>query len=397
MATFYLKVISIQVSEFRGKGRLFGCKALLVVGLFLPMISSAQVSPLLKKIAALQCQGDAFYRDGMFPSLRWGAGGKARDDNNIFFTALTVYTLQQLYPFFTEDERKLSDSIIQSAQANYPFYSNRNGEPSYNFWQVHPFEQPFPNRKLWSKMKKFRLADDLDDTSLIYMTLPSSDSVNQAVRKMMADQVDDRPVRSAFRGYRGVAAYRTWFAKKMKQDLDLCVMTNALLFVHDKNLPFDEHEKHTISFINHTVKKGLHMKYPRILSPHYQKSAVILYHLVRLRTQIDHPLLNELTPMLIQDLKGRYKATQNAMEKVVLQISLLRLGIVLPEAIAAGAVSEQDKENFYWFHANPWSGHSLLVKKILGQRRFLQSRYTSEAYYTALLLQYEILSNRLIR
>ena len=113
-----------------------------------------------------------------------------------------------------------------------------------------------------------------------------------------------------------------------------------------KKLFFTAYENHTINFISQVVKKGLHLKEPRLVSPHYQQSSVILFHLARLMTEINQTQLSDLKPLIIQDLSDQYKAAHNAMEKVILQTTLLRMGTVLPVPILTGLVSKRDQESF---------------------------------------------------
>ncbi len=367
-------------------------KLLPVLWLFCALSVSAQINPLLEQIADLQSRGDAFYRDGMFATNRWnGKATSYREDNNIFFTALTVHTLQSLYHVLNNEEQKLVDTIISRAQANYPHYRNRNGELSYNFWQVYPYELPFPGRKLWSRMRKFRLADDLDDTSLIYLTLDICDSTARAVKRMMEAQIGEKPLKSTFKHHRDYRAYRTWFADKMKQDLDICVMANVLLFVFKKQLPLSQYDQQTIKLITRMVDEEQHLSHPRLVSPHYQQSSVILYHLSRLIAAADHPALDQLKPKVLSDLEDQYASSQHAMEKLILQSSLLRLGKQTTFATGSVQITNQDMEKFYWFYANPFSGSRIFFKKLLGRSYFLQSRYTSEAYYLALILENSLL------
>lgn len=365
--------------------------SLAVVFLFAVLPTAAQVNPLLERIAELQSNDDPFYQDGMIPSLRRGGGAHAREDNNIFFTALTVYTLQSLKPSLHAEEQLLADSIIRKAKQNYPHYGNRNGELSYNFWQVHPFEQPLPNRKLWSKMKKFRLPDDLDDTSLIYLTLSTPDSINRRVKQMMEAQIDREPVRSTLPEYQELPVYRTWFADKMKQDLDICVLANVLLFVFEKELPLSVADRHTISLISRMLKARQHMTQAKLISPHYQQTSIILYHLSRLLAIANHPPLNELKEPLISDLYRQLQRSDDQMEKVILLSSLYRLG-EQPGYVLDEQQLTQDVEAFDWFIGSPVSVKHIWIRRRLVRSSWLDARHSSQAYYLALQLELELLS-----
>lgn len=369
--------------------------SLAMVFLLAVLPAFAQVNPLLKKIAALQAKDDPFYRDGMIPSLRRG-GGQPREDNNIFFTALTVYTLQSLKPSLNAEEQLLADSIIRKAKQNYPYYANRNGELSYNFWQVHPFEQPLPNRKLWSKMRKFRLPDDLDDTSLINLTLSTPDSINRQVKQMMEAQINQEPVKSTLQAYQDLPVYRTWFADKMKQDMDICVLANVLLFVFEKELPLSEADRQTISLISRMLKERQHITQAKLISPHYQQTCIILYHLSRLLVAAHHPQLNKLKEALISDLYWQLQRSENLMEKVILLSSLYRLGEQPGYALDENQLT-RDAETFDWFIGSPISVKHIWIRRRLARSSWLDARHSSQAYYLALQLELEVLSRTHVR
>ena len=368
-------------------------RLLAVTGLFISFTAQAQIHPLLQQISDLQCYNDPFYRDGMFPSQRVAHNGKVREDNTIFFTALTVFTLKSLYTKFSAEEKLLCDSIVKSASRNLRYYQNRNGLPTYNFWQVYPFEQPFPNRTLWSKMPKFRLADDLDDTSIIYLIMAKPDSIHQVVKRMMEIQIDDEAVYGTLKQYRYKSVYPTWFADKMKQDLDICVISNVLLFVFKKKLPLTPADQHSIDFIKEIISTKEYLKQPKEVSPHYQNSAVILYHVTRLVSEAHHPDLDKIKQMLIADINNLLKGDLHPMEKMILQSSLLKLN---PNQKLDTYVQSADErgQNFYWFCANTLAGRRPFFRNSASKLGFVQSSYRSQAYYVSLRLEWEILSGR---
>src|SRR5580704_11992981 len=75
--------------------------------------AEAQVDSLLGRLAAAQMRHDGMFLAGTFPTLRsWAATpGDLKTDNSIFFTGLIVFTLRNLEPYLTPEERILCDSI----------------------------------------------------------------------------------------------------------------------------------------------------------------------------------------------------------------------------------------------------------------------------------------------
>lgn len=351
----------------------------------------------LQKIDSLQSKGSGFYRKGLFPSkIRFENRRKIHEDNNIFFTALTIYTLQSLQNNFGTEVKILIDSMADQARQSFPYYKNRQGGYTYNFYQTHP-DRPFPSFRYLSKIKRFRLADDLDDASFLYMTQNTSDSLNAAVKKEMEVQTrSTKKVMSTFQRYRTSKAYRTWFAHRMKQDLDICVMSNVLLFVYEKGLPLDSTDIRTIVLIKQLVNSEDIMRYGYIVSPHYQKSPVILYHLARLISVAHNPELNTLIPKIVTDLKSELKFTNNQMEQIILLSSLYRLHQPVDFKFTYGNILK-DMYSFYWFRANPFSGSNVFFKRVMGSRGCFNFSYQSQAYYWSLVLELQQLSGAKIQ
>ncbi len=347
----------------------------------------------IKILSNLQAVDDPFYNDGLFPSRRFlGKGKNAKEDNNIYFTAITVYTLKSLRDHLSESDKILVDAIIAKATANYPLYKNRNGDITYNFWQTSP-EMPFPNSKHLSKSNRMKLPDDLDDTSIIYLTLDNTLERSEQVKQKMADHSNTTRVKSTFRRYRNFQGYLSWFGERIKQDLDVCVMSNVLLFAFQKQLKMNETDGQTIQLIKEILDNDDHLKNPHIVSPWYQNSSIILYHLARLISVADDPTLSGLRGKIVADIKKHLQRVEHEMEKMILFSTLLRLG----EPLDSDMNIDDEKisanfEDFYWFRVNFFSGKGMFVKKLIGKSGAFQYKYTSEAYYVALLLEFQVLS-----
>lgn len=355
--------------------------------------ASSQKNDFLKSIFSLQVSKDSFYNAGLFPSqISKNNCKKAVEDNNIFFTALINYTLQDIKHTLSKAEQIVVDSIYSLSEVNFSYYQNRNGDISYNFYQVNP-ENPFPNVKRFSKSKRALLPDDLDDTSILYLIQQTSDSLNIAVKQKMASQsLSNKKLISTYKPYRKSLAYRTWVADKMKQDLDICVMSNVLTFVIEKQLVLDSIDEQSIRLIKKMVEENVHLKNEYIASSHYQNSSIILYHIARLISKSNHPKLKSIQKKIISDIQAQLLTVDNYMEKVILLTSLYRLNQKTDFEINLSQASK-DMADFYWFRANPFSGYRLWVKRIVNCSNFMQYKYKSEAYYWTLLLELKQLSN----
>src|SRR5690606_33275738 len=87
-----------------------------------------QIFSLLRMIEHLQVKNESFYPEGLFPSQRFHTLlPYRREDNNIFFTALIVFTLQQAIPFLKGNSKTIAKSICSRAIETYPLYRSRRG------------------------------------------------------------------------------------------------------------------------------------------------------------------------------------------------------------------------------------------------------------------------------
>jgi hypothetical protein len=350
----------------------------------------SQPDTLLQTIANQQTKQDSFYATGLFPT-QLVRGRTVHADNNVFYTALTLYTLKNIRQWCTPQAQVLVDSMICRAWPTFANYQNRQGGITYNFYPTKP-DRPFPGIPWLARSKRGLLPDDVDDTSLIYLVQNTPDSLNRAVKKLMTLQSGKHtPVKSTYKQYQNSQAYRTWFADNMKQDLDVCVMANVLLFVGEKKLTLEPVDYETVSLLKDVIANGIYKKRPYLISSHYQDETVILYHLARV-VAIDSFAWGIARHQLIADVEQQLKQTDHAMEKVVLISSLFRMGKRVTFRLASEEINRV-MPNFFWFKASPLYGSAVGVKKLLGKRGLYQLKYRSIPYYQALLLEFMLLTN----
>jgi hypothetical protein len=343
----------------------------------------------------VQCQktsSDGFYEAGLFPSQRLHLKRKdyRKEDNAIFFTGLIVWTLRSQKGNLSLPNQLVVDSVCARAIRNYPRYKNKDGGCTYNFWQTNP-SQHFPNDPYFSKKKKYILPDDLDDTAILYLSENHGDSLNHCLKHEMASHANrsKKTIQNTYRKYKHLIAYSTWFGKKMPIDFDVCVQANALRFVLDKRLEWDEHDIETIHLLRDIVLANEHLDDPAYVSPHYQNSSVILYHLARLVAAYPKKHgLAEMKEKLVHDIQVQFLLVQDPMEKLLLHSSLLRFGI-RPEISVS--VQQKDFSSFYFFVANMTSTLPNPFKGWWASSKRTNFYYQSEAYYWCLMWENELL------
>ena len=343
---------------------------------------------LLHSIQREQSQGDKLYNKGVFKSERYMlSGNHAHQDNNIFFTALSVYTLQDLRDSFSPDHLTIANEICENAIAAYPFYRSRNMDPTFNYWRVRP-ETPMPG-SIWQNTNRARLPDDMDDSSLILLTGTHSDSLKHAFRTLMSEYTNHRQVsvKSIFKRYQDYPAYLTWFADKLKQDMDICVLANVLLFVEDEGFTLNHHDSASAQLIATMVQNNDHINHPEIISPYYENTAIIIHTLARLLSHSSNTVLLSLREQLIHDALAMLPTTENRMEQILLITSIYQLQGSTKARVNLSKI-EESFDGFSYFYTNPFHGSHIFWKRLIGKSKFLQLHARSHGFYYTLVLEY---------
>ncbi len=340
---------------------------------------------IMQKISSLQIVEDEFYDAGLFPSKRiWSFSSKAVEDNTIFFTASIISTLRMIHPKLSEKSRLLVDSVINLAKPVYSKYKSRNGEVTYNFWQTDPPDLPFPNGSRLISNERARLPDDFDTTILIALSQEKNDSIDFLIRKKMT-AYSRRENRDQVKlitpdKYEDSEAYEVWFGKDMPQTFDICVMSNIILYILEREFEFDKYDSATVSLINKMIQADDHLRRTSDISHHTESPALILYHVARLISLDKQGLFDSIRSKVANDLKVMLNEVENEVEKVLILSSLHRLSYEANASIDFVKL-ERDVKTFSFFYVNPFS----LSK---GKSSFLPAvEWTSEAYNWVLVLE----------
>ena len=348
---------------------------------------------LLDRIAHLQCPGDHVYLPGLFSSQRFHRHVPyQREDNNIFFSTLVAFTLQQLLPHLGPLKPQATQLINEVIQ-NHRYYRKHQHQPSYNFWRTKP-SRHFPNGWLLRHFDFFELADDSDDSAMIHLTGDIPLSHSELLLNQLARQYPPEQPNSALtpKGYQDLKGYPTFLGKKIRREMDACVLSNILYLVLKKDLPWTDTANHSLTFLERVIARGDFIKIPFAIAPHYGNTAVIFYHLTRLYSAFPHTKVNVLGPLLYQQLEPLRSMTWSFMEELLLATSSLRLDEEWPK-INLPTNLDQEFKRFSFFQAGMLTAFQNKRLSKLAEHEFFHLKFRCEAYYYTLLLEYLVLKD----
>jgi hypothetical protein len=380
--------------------RLSACIVCLLVAFFsIPAAAknndSLLMHQLVQRIASQQVTVDGDFPAGMFPSYRRYDKRKDvfKNDDNIFYTGLIVFTLKQLQPYLPAEDQALCEKIYDRAQPVYEKFRNRKGRYTYGFWQK---DTPvvFPNAGWLNLMNKSHaLPDDMDDTAIILLATDAADSTVKQVHALMQlyRNTYRRKVKNTYRRYKNIPAYSTWFGEKMPVDFDVCVLANVLYLVQRYNLPFTGADSASVELLRQVIVHRQHMQHAAYVSPHYSRPSILLYHLSRLMQLKPLPALDSCREQLIADAREVYRKSDNFMDKIIVSTALLRWGVKPPQEhleIDTDLQTWIERNDFVFFIANMASMLPNPLKQWLGKAGIGRFFYYCPAYNNTLLLEY---------
>ena len=350
---------------------------------FTEIMREVSAETLIERIIHLQDE------TGLFPSIRRNDTlGYQRVDTNSFFTAITVFTLQNLRPFVAIEAQKAIDQIAQRAVVAYPVFKNKDGLDTYNFWPTRP-SQHFPNGYFFRHFEHFRIPDDIDDTAMVYLTTEPTRSQQLWLKNKLGQHANGsghHQIKNTHPAYKTLRAYSTWFGKNMGVDFDACALSNMLYCLYQYELPRDEHDVDSLAYLWSIVESGQYVAEPFRCAPHYARTSLIIYHLARLISAFTIPELDSIRANLIADGYAELGKAKNQVERLMLTTALLRLGERMPTTPLDRL--EEDVKTFHFFIAGMLTAYEQPWLRRFADWPIVQMRWQCEAHSWALVAEY---------
>lgn len=359
---------------------------------------TSSVNCLLRRIEKQQIKSDRFFIKGIFPSYidqAYKGFSTKNKDNNIFFSALILYTLETLKPSLDHSSQQIIDTIIANTSVLFPKFVNQTGRGTYNFWRTDT-AFPFPyNRWMEHITHSWQLPDDMDDTVMSLMAQQADDSTAKRMHTLMQgfSAYSPKKVRTVPKKYSTIPAYSTWFGKKFPVFYDVCVASNVLTFVQQYQLAWTKADNANLQLLLTAIASKDYIKKVGAISPYYMHSSVVLYHFARLMQVKEIPLLTPYKPQLIEDALGLYANSHNLLEKLMLSSAIHKWGydppaLILPANNELYDLIEQNDLPF--FVGNMAAYFAKPFNKILmaSLKKILLYHHYCPAYNDVLLLEY---------
>ncbi len=355
---------------------------------------TALISQLIDNIAQQQVQQNTkdFYA-GQFPSYRecGGSPHNYQPDNNIFYTAVSVFALKNMLPYVSQKAQQKITNIIRKATESYQLYRNKNNLPFYNFWAQN--DVIMPHTFVFQYLKTvFGQSEDADDSVMALLGLNNNDSDNIALKKRLVEtsNLSRKKIISTLKKYRNIAAYSTWTGQRMPVDFDFGVHCNVMYFMLEKKMPFAKQDSATIDLLKQMIAARDYLKSPVFISPYYVKTSVLLYHIARLMGKFSIKELEPYKPQLIHDIQQQLTMCNNVMEQLMLRTSLLRLNGSAPEVpqFTIADFERSNQKQFVFFQARAAFSYPVFLKQIFLYWSYVYYFFYCPAYYKILWLEY---------
>ena len=279
---------------------------------------------IIKKIAHLQDSANRkYFPEGIFESYRSNKFWRyRRPDTNVFFTAITVFTLNNIKEKLSPESQKLVEQITDKAIRCYPLFQNKDGLNTYNFFQTNP-SQHFPHGNILHRFNYFKIPDDIDDTAIIYLTKPHTQEEAKWLKDKLIQHSNgyQKTIKNTFPEYQNLKAYSTWFGKNMYIEFDVCALSNMIYCLLEYGLELDQHGQDSVKYIQQVILSNQYIDQPFRVAHQYARTPLIMYHVARLMNKFHIPELEICREKLENDILYYLKKKDlKEMDRVMLEI-----------------------------------------------------------------------------
>lgn len=352
---------------------------------------------IIQKIAYLQDTANRkYFPEGIFESYRSNKYLHYRHpDTNIFFTAITVFTLNNIKEFLSSASQLLVENITKKAIKSYHLFKNKDGLNTYNFFQTNP-SQHFPHGNILHRFNHFKIPDDIDDTAMIYMTLPHTKEEAKWLQTKLIQHSNKykNQIKNTFPEYKNLKAYSTWFGKDMYIEFDACALSNILYCQLYFGLELDEYGHDSVKYIQQTILTNQYIEQPFRVAHQYARTPLIMYHVMRLMDKFHIPALEICRDKLEADiLHYLRKKDLEFWDRILLEISFNSEPKINKNDIEFTNLNVVDTNSPFFIAGLLTAYENPLLYKLSSSKLF-HINWTCEAHSLALLAEWMVVTSR---
>ena len=352
---------------------------------------------LIKKIAYLQDSADRrYFPNGIFESYRSNKFWRYhRPDTNVFFTAITVFTLNNIKEKLSPESQKLVEQITDKAIRSYDLFKNKEGLNTYNFFQTNP-SQHFPHGNILHRFNYFKIPDDIDDTAMINLTKPHTQEEAKWLKNKLIQHSNGykKQIKNTFPAYQNLKAYSTWFGKDMYIEFDACALSNMIYCLLDYGLELDEHGQDSVKYIQQVILSNQYIDQPFRVAHQYARTPLIMYHVMRLMNKFHIPELEIIREKLTSDiLHYLKKGDLEFWDRIVLEISLKHKINANENVVETLNLNDVDTDYPFFIAGFLTAYENTLLYKLASSPLF-HIQWTCEAHSLALLAEWMVATSK---
>jgi len=355
------------------------------------------IDDLIKKIAYLQDTANRnYFPEGIFESYRTNKYLRYHcADTNVFFTAITVFTLNNIKEKLSPASQLIVENITKKAIRSYPLFKNKDNLNTYNFFQTNP-SQHFPHGNILHRFNHFKIPDDIDDTAMIYMTLPhTKDEAKWLQTKLIShSNLYKNRIKNVFPTYKNLKAYSTWFGKNMYIEFDACALSNMLYCLLSFDLELDEYGHDSVKYIQQTILTNQYVAQPFRVAHQYARTPLIMYHVMRLMNKFHIPALEICREKLEIDILHYLKKKDlKFMDRILLEISLNSGSNINKNVVKSTNLNDVDTKSPFFIAGLLTAYENPILYKISSSKLF-HINWTCEAHSLALMAEWMVATSK---
>jgi hypothetical protein len=143
-----------------------------------------------------------------------------------------------------------------------------------------------------------------------------------------------------------------------------------------------------LTYIRSAIETNRYLKLPFAVAHQYPRTVPIVYHVARLMGAFEIEALTPIRAKLIADIKHLLTLPQHRLDKIVLQTSLMRLGVYDLDFEPVENMTTADFKGFYFFIAGLLTAYQNPILYRMARWPLFHIRWQCEAHFWTLIAEH---------